>query len=65
MSEFLMFGDLAIKNLLTSSNFCLVNGFFELLPDIFYELYTIQVELLGFAPPCVYVLLPNKMEKNL
>ena len=26
---------------------------------------TIHVELNGFAPPCVYVLLPNKTEKFL
>ena len=33
-------------------------------PEIFYQIYTIHVELNGFAPPCVYVLLPNKTEKT-
>ena len=53
-----------MKNLLNLSNTWLVNGTFKLSPDIFYQIYTIHVELNGFAPPCVYVLLPNKTEKT-
>ena len=37
---------------------------FKLSPEIFYQFYTIHVEVNGFAPPCVYVLLPNKTEKT-
>ena len=32
--------------------------------NFFHQIYTIHLELHGFAPPCVYVLLPNKTEKT-
>ena len=60
----LIFGDVTMKNLLNLSNTWLVDGTFKLSPEIFYQNYTIHVELNGFAPPCVYVLLPNKTEKT-
>ena len=53
-----------MKNLLSYSNTWLVDGTFKLSPEIFYQIYTIHVELNGFAPPCVYVLLLNKLEKT-
>ena len=53
-----------MKNLLNLSNTWLVDGTFKLSPDIFYQIYTIHIELNGFAPPCVFVLLPNKTEKT-
>ena len=58
----LTFGDTTMKNLLILSNSWLI----ELLncPNIFHQNYTIHVELQGFTPPCVYVLLPNKTEKK-
>ena len=59
-----IFGDVTMKNLLNLSNTWLVDGTFKLSPEIFYQIYTIHVELNGFAPPCVYVLLPNKTEKT-
>ena len=60
----LIFGDVTMKNLLNLSNTWLVDGTFKLSPEIFYQIYTIHVELNGFDPPCVYVLLPNKTEKT-
>ena len=60
----LIFRDVTMKNLLNLSNTWLVDGTFKLSPEIFYQIYTIHVELNGFAPPCVYVLLPNKTEKT-
>ena len=60
----LIFGDATMKNLLNLSNTWLVNGIFKLSLDIFYQIYTIHAELNGFAPPGVYVLLPNKTEKT-
>ena len=57
--------DLTMKNLLNLSTTWLDDGIFKMSPEIFYQIYTIHVELNGFAPPCVYVLLPNKTEKNL
>ena len=58
-----MFRDATMKNLLNLSNTWLVDGTFKLSPEIFYQVYTINVELHGFAPPCAYVVLPNKTEK--
>ena len=60
----LIFGDATIKNLLNLPNTWLVDGTFKLSPEIFYQIYTIHVELNGFAPSGVYVLLPNKTEKT-
>ena len=51
-----------MKNLLNLSNIWLVDGTFKLSPELFYQVYTIHVEL--NQPPCVYVLLPNKTEKT-
>ena len=47
----LIFGDATMKNLLTLSSTWLVDGTFNLSPEIFYQSYTIHVELYGFAPP--------------
>ena len=60
----LIFRDATMKNLLSLSNTWLVNGTFELSPGIFYQNFTMHVELHGFASPCVYVLLPNKTVKT-
>ena len=60
----LIFGDATMENLLNLSNTWLVDGTFKLSPEIFYQIYIIHVELNGFAPSCVYVLLPNKTEKT-
>ena len=60
----LIFGDATMKNLLQLSNTWLVDGTFKLSSENFYQIYTIHVDLNCFAPPCVYVLLPNKIEKK-
>ena len=60
----LMFGDTTMKNSLNFSKTWLLDGTFKLSPDNFYQIYTIHIELKGFAPPCVYLLLPNKTEKT-
>ena len=41
-----------MKNLLSLSNTWLVDGTFKRSPEFFYQIYTIHVELNGFAPPC-------------
>ena len=53
-----------MKNLLNLSNTWLVDGTFNLSPEIFYQISTIHVELNGFAPPCVHVLQANKTERT-
>ena len=60
--QILIFGDATMKNLLNLSNTWLVDETFKLSPEIFYQIYTIHVELNGFVPPCAYVLLPNETE---
>ena len=60
----LIFGDTTIKNLFNFSKRWLIDGTFKLSPDICYQIYTIHIELKGFAPPCVYLRLPNKTEKT-
>ena len=47
------------------TNTWLVDGTFKLSPEIFHQIYIIHVELHGFAPPGVYVLVPNKTEKTI
>ena len=44
-------------------NTWLADGSFKLLPKILYPMYTINVALQNFAPPCVIVLIPNRTEK--
>ena len=58
----LLIGDAIGENVLKFSNTWLVDGTFKLSPEIFYQSYTIKLQ--SFAPPCVYVLLLNKTEKN-
>ena len=53
-----------MKNLLNLLSAWLVDRTFKLSPEIFYQIYTIYVKLQGFAPPSVYVLLPNETEKT-
>ena len=56
----LIFGDTTMKNLLSLSITWLAEGTFKISLEIFHQFCTIHVELHGFAPPCVYVLLPKK-----
>ena len=42
-----------------------LDGTFNLSPDNFYQIHTIHTELKDFAPPCVYLLPPNKTEKTI
>ena len=61
----LLFGDAAMRNFLNLSNIWLVDGTVNFSPENFYQVHTIHVELSGFAPPYVCILLPNKTEKKL
>ena len=60
----LVFGDATMKNLINLSNTWLVDGTFKMSAENFFQIYTIHLQLHGFAPLCVYVLLPNKTEKT-
>ena len=41
-----------------------MDGIFKLLHLNFIQIYTLHVNILGNAPVCLYVLLPNKAEKK-
>ncbi len=58
----LIFGDHFMVNQLEASNFWLADGTFKLTPKVFYQLYTIHIQISDIAPACVYALLPNKTE---
>ena len=60
----LIFADATVKMFLNLSNTYFVDGTFILLPETFYQIYTIHVGLQAFATTCVYVLLWNKTEKT-
>ena len=55
--QILILGDATLNSILNWLNKWLVDGTFRLSPEKFCQIYTIPVELLGFAPPCVYELL--------
>ena len=60
----LVFGDQDMLKLLSIYPNWLADGTFKVVPEIFYQLYTIHVELKAFSPPCFYAFLPNKTEKT-
>ena len=44
------------------SNTWYADGTFKVVPEYFFQLYTIQAERDGYVYPCVYALLPDKRE---
>ena len=42
----------------------LCDGTFTICQMQFYQLYTIHIQIGGFYPPCLYALLPNKIEQT-
>ena len=57
-----------MKHLLGLCDTWLADGTFKLSPQVFYQIYSIHVELWGFALPYIVIaligLLPNKTEKT-
>ena len=53
-----------MKNSLNLSNTWLIDGTSKLCVEIFDQVYAIQIELQGFAPTFVCVLLPNETDKS-
>ena len=61
----LIFGDRAnVQALRVHNSLWLCDGTFKICPMIFYQLYTIRIQIGGFYPPCLYALLPNKTEQT-
>src|ERR1043165_7426747 len=48
--------------LLQDSEHWFVDGTFKVVPELFFQLYTVQVRAFGTVVPCLYVLLPNKTQ---
>ena len=49
-------------SLLEKSNTWYADGTFNVVPEYFFQLYTIHAEKDGYVYPCVYALLPDKRE---
>ena len=49
-------------SLLQQSNTWYADGTFKVVPEYFFQLYTIHAEKDGYVFPCVYALLPDKRE---
>ena len=63
--RFIIFALTEMRFLLeTTKDLWLGYGTFEQRPNMFYQLYTIHVTIGGYNPPCIYALLPNKIEKT-
>ena len=54
------YGDVNRMGLLADSRTWYADGTFKVVPEYFFQLYTIHAEKDGFVYPCVYALLPNK-----
>ena len=61
----LTFGQQTLLELLdTAQQLWLADGIFKLCPEIFFHFFTIHTSINGYHPPCIYALVPNKLEKK-
>ena len=56
-----MFANPNFLSLLTGSETWYADGIFKVVPEYFFQVYTIQAERDGFVYPCEYALLPDKL----
>ena len=61
IAENAMFANPNFLSLLTGSETWYADGTFKVLPEYFFQLYTIHAERDGFVYPCEYALLPDKL----
>jgi len=64
MGRILIFGTPESLKLLKESRFWYGDGTFAVSPELFYQMYTINIILKNKNLPLVYALLPNKEEKT-
>lgn len=65
VNRILVFGTERTVRLLGESDHSFMDGTFKVVPELFFQLYTIQVLASFYAViPCLFVLLPNKMEET-
>ena len=53
------FADSQLLKQLETAEFWLADGTFKVTPKVFYQLYTIHIQLADSAPACLYALLPS------
>ena len=59
----LVFGSPQGLQLLSQSDNWYADGTFKVIPEVFYQLYTVHAQCGGRIFPCIFALLPNKMEE--
>ena len=60
VNRMIIFASQKFFSLLADSRTWYADGTFKVVPEYFFQLYTIHVEKDGFVYPCVYALLPDK-----
>ena len=60
VNRMIIFAAPRFLSLLADSRTWYADGTFKVVPEYFFQLYTIHAEKDGFVYPCVYALLPNK-----
>ena len=61
-NRIIVLGDRVLMDVLEGDGLWLGDGTFAVVPNIFYQLYTIHTKVGNRYPPCVYFLLPNKTQ---
>jgi hypothetical protein len=61
-SRILIFGTARTTRLLVQAQHWFLDGTFKIVPELFYQLYTVHALISGDVIPCLYVLLPNKTQ---
>ena len=61
-NRILIFGTERTLNLIKDSQHWFMDGTFKVVPELFFQLYTVQALVTGSIVPCLYVLLPNKTQ---
>ena len=58
-NRILIFGTDRMMNVLKESDHWFMDGTFKVVPELFFQLYTVQALLFGSIIPCMYILLPE------
>ena len=61
-NRILIFGTNRTVQLLIEYRHWFVDGTFKIVPELFFQLYSLHALVLGDVIPCLYALLPNKTE---
>ncbi|KAL3853327.1 hypothetical protein ACJMK2_016875 [Sinanodonta woodiana] len=61
-NRILIFGTKRTLNLIKDSQHWFMDGTFKVIPELFFQLYTVHALVTGSIVPCLFVLLPNKTQ---